>query len=267
MKARAHIVVTADGRGGSRLAVLRGEPPLLARRTGPRGADIGVHLVGGAAGPLGGDELELEVEVGPGAALRVATVAASIALPGATGRPSVLSVHATVGEGGRLDWLPEPLIAAAGCDHRAESTVELAAGARLVWREELVCGRHGEVGGDVGLDTSVRLGGRPLHRHELTVGPREPAWISPAVLGAARAFGSLLIVDPAWIDGPAPAPAHHTDATATAARMPLAGPAVLVSAVGAHAGPVRTALSALAPLCADHELRGSTHRREGTFSS
>jgi len=247
MRARAHVVVTADGRGGSRLAVLRGDPPLLARRTGPRGDEVGVHLVGGAAGPLGGDEIRLEIEVGPGAALRVGTVAASIALPGAAGRPSVLSVHVTVGEGGRMAWLPEPLIAAAGCDHRAESTVELAVGARLVWREELVWGRHGEDGGDIGLDTRVRLGERTLHRHELSVGPWAAAWDSPAVLGRARATGTLLVVDPAWVDGSAPGPAHHADGSTQAARMPLAGPAVLVSAVGADGGLVRTALSALAP--------------------
>ena len=49
----------------------------MPRQTGP-GL---VHLVGGAAGPLGGDDLRLDIEVGPDAVLCVLTVAASVALP------------------------------------------------------------------------------------------------------------------------------------------------------------------------------------------
>jgi hypothetical protein len=37
-----------------------------------------------------------------------------------------------------LRWLPEPTIATAGCHHRAAARIRLAAGARLVWRDELV---------------------------------------------------------------------------------------------------------------------------------
>jgi hypothetical protein len=36
MRASARIVAEADRSGGTRLAVLRGESPLLFRRTGPR---------------------------------------------------------------------------------------------------------------------------------------------------------------------------------------------------------------------------------------
>jgi len=83
MRATARITAVADG-GRTRLVTLRSEPPILVRRTGPRHADgeVEVHLVGGAAGPLGGDRLRVEVTVGPGARLCVRTVAASLALPG-----------------------------------------------------------------------------------------------------------------------------------------------------------------------------------------
>ncbi|HYN92797.1 MAG TPA: urease accessory protein UreD, partial [Pilimelia sp.] len=191
MRATARIVAEADGAGGTRLAVLRGESPLLPRRTGPHE----VHLVGGAAGPLGGDRLRVDVEVGPGARLCVRTVAASLALPGARGGESRFEVTARVGAGGRLRWLPEPLIAAAGCQHAALSTVDVAAGGWLCWREELVCGRHGERPGDARLATTVRYAGRTLYRQDLAVGPAAPGWAGPAVLGGARATGSLLIVD------------------------------------------------------------------------
>src|SRR5688500_13576061 len=157
LTATARVAVVAD-RGRSRLAELSGEPPLLPRRTGPRmgprtgsrtgAGPVQVHLVGGAAGPLGGDRLRLEIEVGAGAALCLRTVAASVALPGPDGAESRLDVVATVAAGGRLSWLPEPLIAAAGCRHVAAADVTVAEGGRLVWRDEVVCGRHGEEPGD-----------------------------------------------------------------------------------------------------------------------
>jgi urease accessory protein len=226
MRAVARIVAAAGGR----LTTLYGEPPLLPRRTGPGE----VHLVGGAAGPLGGDDLRIEIEVGPGADLRVRTVAASLALPGPGGGSSRTRVSARVATGGRLAWLPEPLIAAAGCDHDAVSTIDVAAGAHVVWREELVCGRHGETPGDARLRLAVRLGGRPLHRHELAVGPNAPGWDGAAVLGDARAVGTVLIIGEC--------PAGPMPLGPTAAVLPLAGPAVVAVATGADLREVRAAL-------------------------
>ena len=247
MRATARIVAVADGRGGTSLPTLAGEPPLLVRRTGTRRPCVPaeVHLVGGAAGPLGGDRLRAEITVGPGAALTVRTVAASIALPTphAHGRPdtSLVEVHATVATGGVLHWLPEPLIGAAGCDHDAVTVADVADGGALVWRDELVCGRHGETGGDVRLHTTVRYAGRTLHRHDLSVGPAAPGWPGAAVLGGGRATGSLIVIDPAWSGG-APPPAAPLGATA--AVMPLPGPAILATAVGADLRTVRGPLDA-----------------------
>ncbi|MET7396752.1 urease accessory protein UreD [Dactylosporangium sp. NPDC005572] len=175
MRAAARVVAEKGGR----LTVLKGEPPLLPRRTGSNE----VHFVGGAAGPLGGDELSIELEVGPGALLVVRTVAASIALPGRDGAWSRLSIHAAVA--GTLLWLPEPTIAAAHCRHHTESTVDLAGDAVLVWREEVVRGRHGERGGEVRLSTTVRRDGRPLHRGDVTLED------NPAVL-QHRVYASLV---------------------------------------------------------------------------
>ena len=250
MRALARIVAVADGPRGTRLSVLHGEPPLLLRRTGqPAGSGDGpgsgyeaqVHLVGGAAGPLGGDVLRIEIEVGPGAWLCVRGVAASLALPGASGARSLLAVNVRVGAGGSLRWLPEPLIGAARCDHRSESVVELAEGASLVWREELVCGRFGERVGDVRLNTTIRYAGRTLLRNDLAVGPGAPGWDGPAGLGGGRAAGSVVVVDPAWETvGPPAASVRGPNA----ALMPLAdGPAVLISAVGADHAAVRAGLA------------------------
>jgi urease accessory protein len=244
MRAFARIVAEADGRGGTRLAVLRGESPLLLRRTGrPVDGGVTVHLVGGAAGPLRGDDLRLEIEVGPGARLDVRSVAASLALPGrAQQPPSRLEIRAVVAEGASLTWLPEPLIAAAGCHHLTVTDVRVAAGGTLLWRDDLVCGRHGESSGDVRTDTTIRYDGVTLYRHELSVGPGAAGWSGAAVLGGGRAVGSVVLAGPELSELPGPGLPGGD-----AAIMRLAGPGMLATAVGADIRAVRAALD---PVCA-----------------
>jgi urease accessory protein len=242
MEAVARVRAESDGHGKTRLAVLRGESPLLLRRTGSPGPGVTVHLVGGAAGPLRGDDLRLAIEVGPDAYLDIRTVAASLALPGrATDPPSRLIVRAAVAAGARLRWLPEPLIAAAGCHHRTVAEVEVADGGAVIWRDDLVCGRHDEPSGDVTITTTIRYAGGTLYRGDLSVGPNAPGWSGPAVLGDGRAAGSVVIAGtdalppPAWTGGDG------------AAWMRLAGPGVLVTAVGPDIRAVRAVLD---PVCA-----------------
>lgn len=238
MRAEARLHAEPDGRGGTRLSTVYGEPPLLPRRTGPRGAPTAeVHLVGGAAGPLGGDDLRIELAVRSGARLVVRTVAASLAQPARPAAPSVVTVTARVEAGAALWWLPEPVVAVAGCDHLSRSVVDLDEGAELRWREELVAGRHGEEAGDLRLAATVRYGGRTILRHDLAVGPRAPGWSGPAVVGG-RAAGTLLLVG-----SDAAGPRAATPPPAAAAAMPLAhAPALLVTATGADARAVRAAL-------------------------
>ncbi|MGC5663444.1 urease accessory protein UreD [Micromonospora sp. WMMD723] len=253
MRAVARVVAVADRRGRTVLRELRGESPLLLRQAAAEDGVPTVYVVGGAAGPLAGDDLRLSVEVGPGAQVRVRTVAASVALPGRPGAVSRMRVDATVHDGGTLHWLPEQLVAAAGCDHVAGSRVTLAEGARLLWREELVCGRYGEPAGDVVVATSVDHGGRPLLRQSLAVGPAAPGWAGPAVLGGATATGSLLVVGPAAASGPATVDAGGGQPRgrllpagpgASAAWLPLAGgPAALLTATAVDAHTLRTLLT------------------------
>ncbi|MBM2622302.1 urease accessory protein UreD [Actinoplanes sp. LDG1-06] len=233
MRARSRVAAESDGRGGTRLAVLRSESPLLLRRTGPHT----VHLVGGGAGPLRGDDLRLDISVAPGAALEILSVAAQLALPGQAHLPqSRLEIHATVASGGTLRWWPEPMIAAAGCNHLTVTRVDVAEGGSLLWRDDLVCGRHGEDSGDVRTDTTIRYAGSTLYRHELSVGPHAPGWSGAAVLGDGRAIGTLISAPGAF-----PATAGPGDF----AVMPLAGPGMLATAV---APDIRAVQAALDPL-------------------
>jgi urease accessory protein len=218
--ARAELI---DGR--TRLVELRSEAPLVLRST-PRS----LYLVGGAAGPLGGDELALDVAVGGGACLSVRSAAATLVQPGARPSPSRSVFHFDVGSAASLDWHPEPLVSVRGSDHVVETAVELASSARLRLVDEVVLGRVGERPGRLRLRCRVERDGVALLAHDLDLGTGAEGWDSAAVMGNARALVSILYVGP---DAPATA-SVRTDAAgeSRAAWMPLAPDAALFLAVG-----------------------------------
>ncbi|WP_326599793.1 urease accessory protein UreD [Streptomyces sp. NBC_01803] len=233
--ADARITAARDGS----LPLLRGDGPLALRRTRADGPYAQVTVVGAMSGPLGGDRLRLTAEVEPGAALRVTSAAATVALPGRVpGTPAAYDTVLTVGDDAELRWLPEPLISAAGSALRMTTRVELAATARLVLREQQVLGRAGEEPGRLTTRLVVRLAGRPLLDQELSYGPGAPGWDGGAVLGGHRAVGQLLVVSPELAEKPAES-ALLGD---TAVLTPLAGPAALVTAVAPDALAVRRLL-------------------------
>jgi len=145
-----------------------------------------------------------------------------------------------VAAGGRLDWLPEPLVATARCHHTVRADVDLAADAVLTWRDELICGRTGEQPGDLIQATVVRRTGRPLSHQELRVGPSAPGWAGPAGLGGHRAVGSVLLIglDPGFAHAPIVDGARGS-------LLHLAGPAVLASAIAVDAYRLRKMLTAI----------------------
>jgi urease accessory protein len=204
-----------------------------------------VYLVTAAAGPLGGDQLTLRIAVRAGATLRLRTVAASVALPGPDGVESLLAVTATVEEGGALEYLPEPVVVADGARHATDIRVTLAGGARLLLRDELILGRHGERGGGYRGSLRVDYAGRPLLRQSLEVSGTDEAAVGPAVLSGHRAIGTLLHVDPAITQ--VTADTHVTAASHVGpwvAVMPLAAaPATLVTALAPDAVTLRARLS------------------------
>lgn len=240
---RAHAVVEVVRRGGRDVLLrTRSEPPLSVRR----GHGV-VHLVGSGAGPLGGDDLRLRVRVGAGARLELATVAASMVLPGVDGAVSSYELDAEVDEGGHLGFHPEPQVLVQGCDHEMRSTIRLADGATLSWRDETVLGRHDEPTGSLRHRVRVDRAGRPLLRSDLVVGPRWPDSLGPAGLAGAGAVGSLLLVGRhVGPPGPPALPAPAVEA-ARGEALELDADAVLVSAVGTSARAVRHRLGTAAP--------------------
>jgi urease accessory protein len=135
-----------------------------------------------------------------------------------------------VATGGRLVWLPEPLVAAAGCHHVQLSTIEVGDGAELVWREELVAGRHGEGPGRLRQDTRLRLDGVTVLAQDYT--------LDASSLAPDRTLANVILV----AEGEVAATAN-----ATAARMPLGGPVTLCTAVAPDVPTLRRRIAALSP--------------------
>lgn len=242
LHATARLRAEPDGRGGTALPLLESAGPLALRRTrSPLPERARVTVVGAMSAPLNGDRLAIDAEVADGAHLTVDAAAATVALPGpraATG-PSTYDIHLTVGERATLHWLPEQLVSARGSDLHQTNRVELAATARLLLREEQILGRHGEPTGSLATRLTVRRAGRPLLDQQLAYGPSASGgWDGPAVLGGHRAVGQLLLADPSFED----APLRARLLGPTAALTPLAGPAVLVTAVAPDARLLRAIL-------------------------
>jgi urease accessory protein len=200
-----------------------------------------VSLTAGAAGPVGGDGYQLDIEVGAHTTLVLGDVSPTLLLPGPGGAKSWYHISIDVGEHATLIWLAEPLIASQGCNHTHNITAALHPSARMMMREELLRGRHREIGGTVRQRVTVHRGGAPLYRQDLTVGPEAIGGNGAAVLGGAHAVGTVLTVDPVWEQTP---PGQRLISPG-AAVMPLAGPGVLISSVaednlalrkGLHAG-------------------------------
>ncbi|MFF4699389.1 urease accessory protein UreD [Streptomyces chattanoogensis] len=238
LRATARITARADGAGGAtRLPVLDGDGPLALRRVRGYGHQARVCVVGAMSAPLGGDRLAIEAVAEEGAALHITAAAATVALPGRNAGHATYDVRLTVADGARLEWLPEPLISAAGSDLRMTTTVELAPTARLVLREEQVLGRTGEPTGALRSRLTVRRAGRTLLDQETAYEPGAPGWDTAAVLDGHRATGQLLVVEPERYAEPVGVRllGEAADGAGQGVLAPLAGPAALVTAVAPDA--------------------------------
>ncbi|KOV89840.1 hypothetical protein ADL03_02890 [Nocardia sp. NRRL S-836] len=227
------MVVTLDPHGNSVVRVLRSQAPLTLvphRRTGPVAL---VHLVSSVTSPLGGDALELSVEVGAGAVLDLRGVAATLALPGPSGLPSSSVVRFSIE--GTVRYLPEPTVVTSRACHTAVVEAELDGHAELSLREVLVLGRTGEPPGT--LSTSVRATrcGKPLLHQELVVGDPSVDG-SSAGLAGKRVLGSRVLLDSV---------ARAADGGEWWNVVPLAAGGSLVTALGENVVMVTKALDAV----------------------
>lgn len=242
--ATARITATSEA-GATTLPVLHGEGPFDLRWNHPCGNQARVCVIGAMGAPLGGDRLRIEATAGHGAHLQITTAAATLALRGSTPEHATYDVHLTVAERASLHWLPQPLISAARSNLRQSCTIDLAPTARLVLREEQVLGRTGEPPGRLSTRLTLRHGGRLLLDQQTSYGPDAPGWDGPAVMAGHRTAGQILIVDPAYAQRPPEVRLLGDDpAHGQAVLTPLAGPALLVTALAPDTPRLRHLLDA-----------------------
>ena len=175
-----------------------------------------VGLLASTALLLGGDGVELEVEVGPGATLDLVDVAGTVAYDG-RGAPAAWRVGVRVADGGRLRWAGEPFVVADGADVTRSLALDVADGGRALLRETLVLGRSGQTGGRLRSRTSVARGERPVLVEDTVLDPAEHRRL-PGMLGELRVLDTLLAVGEE-LAVPPPGPTGHR-----ATRFALAEP-------------------------------------------
>lgn len=146
-------------------------PALAVRRTGPsRCAVAQVHLVGTAAGPMGGDIVEVRLRVGAGAALDVRAVAACVVLPGRTEPRSTLLLDVDVAPGGRLSCELAPTVVTGSAELVATTRVRLVGDGELHLVEQVRLGRYSEPGGWWRGQVDISRDGSPVLRQTTTLG-------------------------------------------------------------------------------------------------
>lgn len=146
-------------------------------------------LVGSGASPVGEDHIRVRVDVGPGVAVAVRSVAAMV-IYAARGSGTRWDTEIHVADGASVDWRPEPVILTERARHAATTTVHAAAGADLRLDEVLVLGRAGEVAGDLRSALAVRVDDAPVLL--TSIDTSLPGWSGPAGVDGASVVAHRL---------------------------------------------------------------------------
>jgi len=207
-RARGAVRLVAGGRVRTAIRDLyqSGSLKLLFPR-GP-GRSLQAVAVNTAGGVTGGDRFSVEARVGDGARLTLTTQAAERAYKAAKDSPpGIIGNRLEVGDGARLDWLPQETILFQGCHLDRRLTLDLHGSAEALVVEPLVFGRlaMGEVLTSARLRDriEVRRDGRLVYLDSIALGPDMAAQLARGALGAgARAVATVVLASPraeAWL--------------------------------------------------------------------
>jgi urease accessory protein len=157
-----------------------------------------VHLHNVSGGVLGGDNLELSVEVGARAHAQLTTTGATrIYRSREFDVPARQSTVIDVGENALLEYLPDPLIPFAAARYQQETIIKLSPGGGLFWWETIAPGR--EASGELfeydllKLKLDVAVNDTPTVQERFKLEPELRPLSSPARLGPFRYFSTFYI--------------------------------------------------------------------------
>jgi urease accessory protein len=185
--------------GQTVLKLCEQRPPLKVVRAFPAGGGSALaHLHNLSGGVLGGDRLELSVEVGAGARAQLTSTGATRLYRSREGAPAASQRQVfKVREGALLEYLPDELIPFAGARYRQETTIELSDGAGLFWWEAVAPGRaaRGELFEYDSLQLRLDLTalGLPLSQERIALDPASRPLQSAARLGPFRYFATFYV--------------------------------------------------------------------------
>ena len=247
MISRTEAVVAAS----ARLEVLTCQPPLTLRRIYSEDDDVcALCLVGTAAGPLAGDELDLSLRLRADARMSLSATGAMIAQGRAGGLRITVNTRVSVGAGAELTADPGPLIVCDGAQVDSRVDIDLAVDASVRWRETVVLGRAGAPAGSVTIRWDVTVAGAPLLRQLLDLTDAD-AQRSPSLLGGATVLATELLVGP-------PIRARTVVASRRAVAQQLSEHAVLLTVLADDAARACAQLdrlrAAVCPTTRAHEL-------------
>lgn len=152
-----------------------------------------IALVATTALLLGGDRVELDIQVGPGARLELFDVAGTVALNG-QGLAASWEVRVRLAAGALLHLASQPLVVADGACVTRRLLLDLAAGAGALLRDTVVLGRHGQWGGWLRNSTSIHVGGDLVLLEDQVL---DPSWRAlPGLLGDLRVLDSITALGP-----------------------------------------------------------------------
>lgn len=184
-------VTPADGRVHVRIGTPgdTGAPCLRPLLLGSGARHARVALVPDGALLLAGDAVRLDVVVGPGIRLELVEPAGTVAFDMRGGDAS-WDVRLDLAADATVVWAGEPFVVASGARVRRSTTVDLGPGARLLVRETLVMGRHGERGGHLEQVWSAHgHDGVPLLVEQTVLDDRAER---PGILGGHRSIGTVV---------------------------------------------------------------------------
>jgi urease accessory protein len=201
----------AAGAPRTTLTACEQRPPLQVVRAFPSGEGAALaHLHNLSGGVLGGDLLELSVEVGDGARAQLTSTGATRLY---RSRPDINAAvqrqSFRVGRDALLEYLPDELIPYAGARYRQETVIELSEGAGLFCWEAVAPGRaaRGEFFEYDSLRFKLDLTacGLPLARERIALDPACHPLQSPTRLGPYLYYATFYICrvglpKPRWIE-------------------------------------------------------------------